>query len=88
MMRYRVKQHEQKSLEVKIKNLLKENERTENIQKKLLDMYENRTNYTDLSQDEVDSVFGNWLKETDSSLIGVKKTIVNIKKMMFEDNKK
>ena len=89
-MTFRVKQHEQKSLEVKIKNLRKENEHAKNIQEKLLDVYVNRTNHTDLSKDEVDAIFGNWvnLNESDKPLVGVKKTIIDIKEMMFEDSNK
>lgn len=88
MMKQKVKQHEQKSLEVKIKNLQNENIRAKDIQEKLLDVYENRIKYKCLSQDEVDAIFGHWddLNETDVSLVGVKKTIIDIKEMMFDDD--
>lgn len=90
MMKYRVKQHEQKSLAVKIKNLQEEAEKANIIRTTLLDVYENRKDekYRCMSKDQVEDIFGPWddISDIETSLVGAKKTVQAIKEMMIEEN--
>lgn len=57
------------------------------IQKELKDMLDNPKNYTCLSEDYIDKMFGNWIKPSPgNSHAPTKETVIRIKEKMFQDN--
>jgi len=90
----RVKQHEQKGVLKKIETVheIYEHKSVIKIQKKLLDMYNDRKNQKCLKQEYIDSIFkgpsGRWddPTDTDKARKVVKNEFSVIKELMFEDD--
>jgi len=90
----RVKQHEQKGVLKKIETVheIYEHKSVIEIQKKLLDMYNDRKNQKCLKQEYIDKIFegpsGRWddPTDTDKGRTVVKKEFKEIKEQMFEDD--
>ncbi len=86
----KVIQHKPKGLRIEIEKLEGQFEipNVKKMQEELLHMFNNPKDYTCLSQDDIDKIFGPWvnLSPKDKAHATAKRTFIKIKETMFVDD--